>query len=397
MENTFEIVVITFQGMEDLVERELIDLGINNTEKQRRAVKCTVSKKELYKLNLHLRTAVRILVPIAEFNAKTDEQLYNSILNINWLDYLNTRKTFTVDCVVQSNFFKQPQLAALKARDGVADKFRKELGAKPEVDPIDPHIRINLTISDNKCTVSLDSSGDPLFKRGYRTGQHPAQLNECLAAGLILRSGWNKTDTFIDPMCGSGTLPIEAALIGYNIPPGIFRQKFGFEKWLNFDRKLYKQVFDEIDDESNVKLKIYGIDVNKKFAKLATDNCKNASLGNKISIINNSMEDFELPEDEKGVVLMNPPYGERLKPEDTDDLYQHIGDQLKNKFKGYDAWVLSSNFAALKQVGLKATDTYFVNNGTLECKYVNYAVLNGSKVAEEIEETETTKTEETED
>jgi putative N6-adenine-specific DNA methylase len=377
-EERFDIVVTTFQGMEDLVIDEINALGIEEVEKLRRAVKCKGTKKDLYRLNLHLRTALRVLVPIAEFTVRTEEQLYNSILSINWLDYFTTRKTFAIDSVVNSEFFRHSQYAGLKSKDAIADRFRKELGARPDVDPLNPDLRINIHITNDRCTVSLDSSGDPLFKRGYRAGQHPAQLNECLAAGLILRSDWNQTDTFIDPMCGSGTLPIEAALIAYNIPPGIFRTKFGFEGWSDFDKTIYRDIFEDIEEDVEKDLLIFGTDVNKTFTKLAIDNARNASLFRKIKILTKAFEDFEAPQD-KGVIIINPPYGERLKKWGIEGFYKLIGDQLKKHYSGYSAWIFSSNYEAMKNVGLKASKKYTMYNGPLECKFVNYSLYQGSK------------------
>lgn len=375
-EGSYQVVITTLRGLEHVLAKEVMDLGIENPVVLNRAVSCKVSKREIYLLNYHLRTAIRVLVQIAEFKAGSADEIYKKSLEINWLEYLTTRKTFAVTGVVYSNNFNHTNIVGLKVKDAIADRFRKELGARPDVDADFPDVRINVHVADDQVTISLDSTEIPLFKRGYRTGSHPAQLNEVLAAGMILLSDWDKQSVFIDPMCGSGTLPIEAAMIAYNIAPGIFRSKFGFEGWLDYDSSLFSDITEETEEFTRLDVPILASDVSKIFLQLAEANAAKAFLSKKIKFFHKAFEDFKAPK-EKGVIMINPPYGERLKKWGIEGFYEKIGERLKHGFPGYSAWILSSNIESLKHVGLKSSQKIRLLNGDLDCQFVNYQLFEG--------------------
>jgi len=351
-------------------------LGIENPIVLNRAVSCLVTKREIYLLNYHLRTAIRVLVQIAEFKAESADEIYKKCLEINWLEYLTTRKTFAVTGVVYSKNYNHTNIVGLKVKDAIADRFRKELGARPNVDADFPDVRINAHVADDQVTISLDSTEIPLFKRGYRAGSHPAQLNEVLAAGMILLSDWDKRSVFIDPMCGSGTLPIEAAMIAYNIAPGIFRSKFGFEGWLDYDSSLFSEITEDTEEITRLDVPILASDVSKIFLQLAEENAAKAFLSKKIKFFHKAFEDFKAP-NESGVIMINPPYGERLKKWGIEGFYEKIGERLKHEFPGYSAWILSSNIESLKHIGLKPTKKIKLLNGDLDCQFINYQLFEG--------------------
>lgn len=376
-EESFQVVATTLLGLEDTLASEIKSTGISDVIILNRAVSFKAGLKEIYYLNYHLRTALRILIQIASFKASDEDELYRKSLEINWLQYLTTRKTFAVTAVVFSNQYKHTNIVGLKVKDAIADRFRKELGARPDVNADFPDVRINVHVADQNVTISLDSTEIPLYKRGYRTGSHPAQLNEVLAAGMILMSGWDQKSVFIDPMCGSGTLAIEAAMIAHKIPPGLFRKKFGFEGWLNFNPELFTEIVDEAEENRNHEVEILASDVSKVFLKLAEDNAAQAFLTKKIRFFHKAFEDFKAPR-EKGVLIINPPYGERMKKWGIDGFYQKIGERLKHEFIGYQAWILSSNIESLKYIGLKPSAKYKLLNGDLECRFVGFDLYEGS-------------------
>lgn len=372
----YTITVTTLKGLEHVLAQEIKALGIHEVEILNRAVSCKASLREVYMLNYHLRTAIRVLVEIATFRAENEDELYKHAFQINWLDYLTTRKTFAVTGVVFSSHYKHTNIVGLKVKDAIADRFRRELGARPDVNVEFPDVRINVHVSESQVTISLDSTEVPLFKRGYRTGSHPAQLNEVLAAGMILLSDWDKQSVFIDPMCGSGTLPIEAAMIAYNIAPGIFRKKFGFEGWINYDRELFSEITEEEDEHTSIQVPILASDVSKVFLQLAEANAAEAFLSKKIKFFHKAFEDFKAP-NETGVIMINPPYGERLKKWGIEGFYEKIGERLKHQFPGYSAWILSSNVELLQHIGLKAEKKIKLLNGDLDCQFVNYHLFEG--------------------
>ncbi|MBA4322105.1 MAG: RNA methyltransferase, partial [Odoribacter sp.] len=310
---------------------------------------------------------------------KSSDDLYRKSMQIEWDRYMDVDNSFSVSPVVQSQLFNHTGYAGLKLKDAVADFFRNINGRRPSVNAADPDILINLHISNEKVTVSLDSSSIPLFKRGYRQEQAAAPLNEVLAAGMLLISGWNGTTDLIDPMCGSGTIPIEAGLIATNTPAARFRKYFGFQKWKGFDKDIFKLIVDE--GEAGIKkssVKISGFDISELAVSQAVKNVSSAGLKDIVSLDIADFETLRAPGNE-GVIFINPPYGERLLPEETDTLYNMIGTSLKHNFHGYTAWIISSNKESLKHIGLKPKEKHLLFNGALECSFNKYELYQGSR------------------
>jgi putative N6-adenine-specific DNA methylase len=383
MENKeFEIVVKTFYGLEEVLAVELKELGANDIQIGNRAVTFKGDLAMLYRVNLNLRTAISVLVPIATFKANNEDELYKNVFDIDWDQYIQIKKTFAVDPVVYSTIFKHSQYAALKVKDAIVDQYRKKHDRRPYVDTEKPDVLINLYISENECTLSLNSSGDPLFKRGYRSATSEAPLNEVLAAGIIKLSGWDAKTNLIDPMCGSGTILIEAALMAYGIPPGIFRSQFGFENWIDFDSELFQSISveGEENEKDNFEFKIIGSDISPKAIGMARTNINNAFLQNKIDVFVSSFEELKKPV-ESGIIITNPPYGERIKPENINELYANIGNTLKKDYAGFDAWILTSNRDAMRNIALHPSQKIKLNNGALECTFNRFELYQGSKKA----------------
>ncbi len=368
----------TFKGLEDVLAKELENLNASNITILHRAVSFSGNKELLYKANFHLRTALKILLPIKQFKAKNEYELYNEIKKIRWAKYLDLEGTFAIDSVVNSQYFTNSQYVTYKVKDAIVDQYRANFNIRPSINTKNPSLRINLHISEENCTLSLDSSGESLHKRGYRLKSTEAPLNEVLAAGMIYLSGWDKKSTFVDPMCGSGTILIEAALMAYNIPPGIFRKKYGFETWKDFNPKLLNDIFNEEYDEPNFEIEILGSDISQDAIDIAYENIVNCGLKKKIKLQVKAIEDLIPPKSENGMMVTNPPYGERLKKDDINDFYKIVGDSLKNKFSGYNVWLISNNFEAIKNIGLHTSKKYALYNGALECKFINYSMYKGS-------------------
>ncbi|MGQ0828364.1 MAG: THUMP domain-containing class I SAM-dependent RNA methyltransferase [Bacteroidota bacterium] len=378
----FKMIAKTIFGLEEILSIELQRLGARDLEVHNRAVSFTGDKGFMYKANLCLRTALRILVPIETFTVTDEKSLYNSIQEINWEDYIDVTDTIAIDTVLNSELFTHSQYLSQKAKDAIVDQFRAKHGERPSVDLDRPTLRIHLHIFQDTCSVSLDSSGESLHKRGYRDKTNLAPLNEVLAAGLVLLSGWDKRTSFIDPMCGSGTILIEAALIANNIPPGYFREEYGFERWkkfMPFDEELYNTIFDAaINKITNHEQKIIGGELSPNVAKKAKENIKLAKVEDIVSVKNCDIKDLEIPSG-RGVVIINPPYGERMVKDNIEELYKMMGDTFKKKFSGYDCWILSSNMEALKQVGLRPSRKITLFNGQLECRFMKYEMYQGTK------------------
>lgn len=369
----------TIFGLENILAEELKLLGGKNIILGNRAVSFSASLSDLYKMNLASKTALRILKPIKSFNAKSPEQLYRKSQEINWLKYIDTESTFAIDSAVHSLNFTHSKYAALKLKDAIVDQIRDIKGKRPNVDIKDPDIRINLHIENDKCTISLDSSGESLHKRGYRISGFEAPLNEVLAAGLVLLSGWNKISTFIDPMCGSGTIAIEAALSAANKAPNLNRERFGFMSWDNYDSKLFNKVKTElVKGEIKTNTKIYASDKSEKTINHAKKTIQRAGLINEIDL---NISDFEKIENKfnVGTIIMNPPYDERIREKDIAELYKKIGDKLKQDFKGFEAWIFSANKEAIKHIGLRPSKKITLFNGALECKFMKFDLYEGSK------------------
>lgn len=378
---TLQLTAKTLAGLEGVLADELKALGATDIQPGVRVVLFKGDMELLYKANLHLRTALRILAPIETFKARDEKQLYYKIKNINWRDHLHIDKTFAVESAVNSPLFRHSNYVALKAKDAIADQFREYYGRRPNVDRDEPDFVINIHCKDDFFTVSLDSSGDSLHKRGYRVHEVAAPINEVLAAGMILLSGWDKTTEFIDPMCGSGTIAIEAALMARNIPPGIFRESFTFQKWKGYNARLWEKIMAEAKANilpSNPDHVIYANDISADVTEATRQNILQAGLENDILLSCSDFRDY-LPPRPPGVLLMNPPYGERLRPEDMETLYREIGDTFKQHYAGYNCWVITSNLDALKVVGLKTSRRIPLYNGKLECRFVKYEMYSGTK------------------
>lgn len=366
----------TLKGMELLLATELESLGAERVEVLNRGVAFYGRRALMYKVNLASRLALRVLVPILEFEVSNSDFLYRKIKQFDWEQFLDNKMTFAIDAVVHSPHFKNSLFVAQKAKDAIADRFRERTSIRPSVDREQPDLLINLHISGRRATLSLDSSGGSLHKRGYRIGDFEAPLNEVLAAGMIMATGWKGDTPFLDPMCGSGTLAIEAALIAAEIPPGIFRKQYGFENWKDFDPELMEHVALNLSKEKEVKVPIIARDSDPEAVELTRQHVKSMDLSHLITI---EELDFEASEPMEGTtIVMNPPYDERLKTEDIESLYSMIGSTLKHKFPGSDAWVLSSSGKAMKRVGLKPASKQLLHNGALECSYVNYKTFKGN-------------------
>ncbi len=377
---TFKMIAQTMFGLEDILIKELTDLGAQQIEKHNRAVGFVGDTGFMYRANLCLRTALRILVPIHTFEVANEQDLYDRIKEMKWEEYMGVDDTLAINCSLNSELFKHSQYLEQKTKDAIVDRFRDLFGRRPSVDTERPSLRINLFVNKTSCIVSLDSSGESLHKRGYRDKTNLAPINEILAAGMILLSGWDKTSNFVDPMCGSATILIEAALIAANIPAGSYKDFFGFEKWKNFDKDLWATVYgEEIDKVTDNKPVIMGGEISKHVARKGIININEANMKRNISINNCAFEDLPVPEG-RGILIINPPYGERMdKDEDINALYKMIGDTLKKKWAGYDAWLITSNMEAAKHIRLNPNPKIKLFNGALECRFMRYELYSGTK------------------
>lgn len=372
----FEMIAKTFQGLEEVLAKELVALGANNVQIGRRMVSFTGDKAMMYKANFHLRTAVRILKPIMHFKATDADMVYDVIKSIDWEQYLDCNSTFSVDSVVYSEVFRHSKFVAYRVKDAIADYFNEKYGERPSVRLNNPDLVFHIHIAGEDCTLAFDSSGESLHRRGYRVETGAAPINEVLAAGMILLTGWNGECDFIDPMCGSGTLPIEAALIARNIAPGVFRQGYAFEKWKDFDSELFKSIYDDDSGEREFNHKIYGYDVDGRMVACAKRNVKSAMMGDIIEIECRDIKDFVQP-DAPAIMVVNPPYGERLKLENLLQVYKELGSRLKHAFQGNEAWVISSSYDCFDQIALKASARIPLYNGDLDCEFRKYELFSG--------------------
>lgn len=373
----FRFVAKTFLGLEDVLAEELVRIGAKNVEKQNRAVLFDGDKAMMYRANYHVRTAIAILKPIARFRAANEDALYKEVGRINWSQYMSVDETLSVTAVAFSKTFKHSRYVSLKVKDAIVDQFRRRQDKRPDVNTQEPDLKIHIHITENQCDLLLDSSGDPLFKRGYRVAATKAPINEVLAAGMIKLSGWNMDCDLYDPMCGSGTILIEAAMLAHGIAPGTYRQKFGFESWKDFDADLFEAITEEQYETPEFKHQILGSDISPAAIKIAEQNVKEAFLSKKISL--NPMNFFDLkPQTPSGFLITNPPYGERLQPDDLQLFYQKIGDKLKLEFTGFTSWIIGSNADVMKFVGLKPEKKIKLFNGPLECTFRKYSIFEGS-------------------
>lgn len=379
MEQNFKMIAKTFFGFEEILAKELQQLGAQNVEMGTRMVSFVGDKGFMYKANLALRTALKILKPIYHFRAFNEVSLYKGIQGIDWSQYLNAHQAFVVDVTLHSEHFNHSQFVALKTKDAIVDQFRDKFGKRPSIDKDFPDLRINIHIDKDQCSVSLDSSGDSLHHRGYKTATNIAPINEVLAAGMLLLSGWDGQGDFIDPMCGSGTILAEAAMIACNIPANINRKEFAFERWSDWDNELFDQIMNSLMKKiKEFHYTITGYDKAPSAVMKAKDNIKNANLDEYVKIYERNF--FDTEKETRGPLHMvfNPPYGERLDIE-MERFYREIGDTLKQSYPGTNAWFITANLEALKFVGLKPSRKIKLFNGKLEARLVKYEMYEGSK------------------
>lgn len=388
---TFSMLAKTFKGLEEVLAQELIALGANEVQLERRAVSFRGDKALLYRANLCLRTALRILVPIASFKAKDTDALYNQLRKINWSAYMQSSTTFAIDATVYSETFRNSRFVTYRVKDAIADYWLEKENQRPSVSTREPDLLINIHIGNEQVTVSLDSSGESLHKRGYRVATTEAPISEVLAAGMLLMAGWNGQTDLYDPMCGSGTFLIEAALIARNIAPGVFRSAYAFEKWPDFDADLWSDIYNDDSHERDFTHKIYGSDASFYAIQQAAKNIKAAGVQKDIELKQIRMEEIKWSNDAingqmvndkmvNALVMLNPPYGERLHSnKEMEDLYSAIGSTLKHQFAGSTAWIISSNAAAMKCIGLKPSKKYHLLNGELDCQFNKYDLFAGKR------------------
>lgn len=374
----FEIIAKTFQGLEEVLANEITALGGSDVTVGRRMVSYKGDKALLYKSNLACRTALRIIKPILHFEASNPDEVYNTLRNFDWEQLMGLSTTFSIDSVVYSDEFRHSKFVTYRVKDAIADYFNERYGKRPSVRLNNADIQFNLHINNTTCTLSLDSSGESLHKRGYREAQTEAPINEVLAAGLIMLSGWHGECDLLDPMCGSGTFLIEAALIATNTYPGIFRQHFAFERWNDFDADLLEELYNDDSNEREFTHKIYGSDVSPKAIAIAERNIKSAGVGKHIELSVQAIQNYETPPAEKGIIITNPPYGERISATDMDALYEAIGNRLKHVFKGYTAWILGYRQEHFTKIGLKPSVKIPTLNGALECEFRKYEIFEGT-------------------
>ncbi len=375
----FEILAKTFFGLEDVLAKELKGLKAERIEKRNRAVSFYGDNIMLYKANLWLRTATKILKPIRIFKARNEYRLYSELQKIDWSEYMSYRDSLYISSTVYSKFFTHSKYVVYKTKDAIVDQFKNKTGKRPEISGNNPSLQVNIHIQNDVCTVSLDSSGRQLNQRGYRIEQTEAPLNEVLAAGLVLLSGWRRDCTFIDPMCGSGTIPIEAAMYAYNMAPNLHRNSFSFMNWKDFDKSLWTKLLNEAEQKiTPFPHRIYGYDIAPRAIRIAKKNMAEARLQGKITFEVQNFEDLNRLGDGKGLMIINPPYDERLESRNIDLFYEMIGNKLKQQFAGYQAWILSGNVEAIKHVGLKTASRMHLNNGGLKCKYHQFNIYKGS-------------------
>ncbi len=379
MNQNFKMIAKTFFGFEEILAKELQQLGAQDVEQGTRMVSFKGDKGFMYKANLSLRTALKILKPIYYFRANNDANLYKGIQSMDWSKYLNANQTFVIDTTIHSEYFKHSQFVSQKCKDAIVDQFRERTGQRPSVDKDFPDLRINIHIDRDQCSVALDTSGNSLHQRGYKTATNIAPINEVLAAGMLLLSGWEGKSDFIDPMCGSGTILAEAAMIACNIPANINRKEFAFEKWNDWDNDLFDQIIDALMKRTReFHYTIKGYDKAPSAVEKAKANIKNANLEDYVTI--ELANFFESKKENQGPlhIVFNPPYGERLDIQ-MERFYRELGDTLKLNYPNTNAWFITANLEALKFVGLKPSRKIKLFNGSLEARFVKYEMYEGSK------------------
>jgi putative N6-adenine-specific DNA methylase len=379
-----DVSVKTLYGLEELLVKELEGLDIKDIRPANRIVHCKTDLKGIYRICLETRLALRVLINLLSFKVKDPDELYERVKEFPWEDYIELDETFAIDFTVHSSVFTHGQYASLKVKDAIVDRIRDKKGARPDINFEEPDYQINLHISEQFVSISLDASGESLHRREYRTATVAAPMNEVLAAGMVKISGWDGECDLMDPMCGSGTLLIEAVLAARNIPSVWYREKFGFMSWKNYDESLWL----EIRENARANFKsfsgnVYGYDRSSKAVSIAQYNMQNAQLEKWINTEGYTFEKV-VPRSKKGVILMNPPYGERMEKKDIISFYKMIGDQLKKNFSGWDAWIITSNEDALKFIGLRPEKKYKLFNGPLEVQLAHYVLFEGTRKDEVI-------------
>jgi len=364
----------TAKGVEEVLAAELVRLGVSDVAAEGGGVRFTGGMEAAYRANLWLRTASRVLMPLAEFPCETPEDLYQGARGIPWTEYLTPAMTLAVDCNLRDSTLTHSGFVALKTKDAIVDELRDRCGSRPNVDTKDPDLRVNVRLFRNRCTVSLDCSGTPLDRRGYRLDRHEAPLKENLAAALVELSGWDGSQPFLDPMCGTGTIAIEAALKALRVPPGLLRAGFGFQRWPGFDRGLWERLVDEARQGvlTAPPAPIFGSDISHSAVAMAHENARRAGVADLISLGRGAIGELSPPPG-PGTLIFNPPYGKRLgEEEELKPLYKEIGDTMKQRCKGYTAYLFTGNLELAKSVGLKASRRIVLYNGPIECRLLKY-------------------------
>ena len=386
----FEIKVTTFFGLEEILAKELLQLGGKNIEPFKRGVSVTGDIGFLYKANLCLHTALKVLIPITKFTANNEHELYDAIKLIEWEKFIDTTDSIMVESVLNTELFAHSLFVSQKAKDAIVDRFREKTGKRPDVDLIRPMFKVYIHVYKNEVTLNLDSSGDPLYKRGYRSDINEAPMKEVLAAGLVKLSGWEPHLLLIDGMCGAATISIEAALWANNIPPGYYRNDFTFMRWRNFDEKLYETIFESsISKIKNNDVNIIANDNDRFTLKKAVINIKNAKVDDVVKCTEQSFFDI-VPDRPTGTIILNPPYGERLPVADIQAMYKEIGSKLKKDFQNFNAWIISSSPEAIHSIGLRPSRKIQIYNGALECRYLKYEMYGGTKKIHKLKDKEAT-------
>ena len=378
MQGKERFVAKTYAGLEQILKEELEQLGAENCKIGTRAVEFEGDMSMLYRANYFCRFALRILWQVHQFTFRDNNQFYEEIYKFPAERIMSVRNTLAFNATMSGNMFKTPLYAALLAKDAVCDRFREKFDERPSVNKENPDIQFNVHIFNNNAALYLDASGESLHKRGYRVSSHPAQISEVVAAAMVKLSGWKHDCDLIDPMCGSGTILIEAAMAALNIPAGFYREKYGFFNWKNFERKLWEKIVNEADIKDDVPVNFYGSDISTRFIGMAKANVYEARLSDFIQLKRCAMSE-SAPKRTPAYLIFNPPYGERLDMEDIEDFYKQIGDSLKQKYAGCTAFLISSNMEAVKKIGLHPSKKTTLYNGALECKFLRYDLYAGSK------------------
>lgn len=380
MSDNFKMIAKTFYGFEEILSEELLKLGAQKIIKGNRNVSFYGDKGFMYKSNISLRTALKIIKPIKEFKFKDIDEYYKKIYEIKWEDYLDFNSSFLINSVVfNSKIFNNSKFTSLKAKDAIVDRFRNKFKNRPSINSFNPELKIEIHVNKNFCTISLDSSGESLHKRGYKKYNSAAPLNEVLAAGIILMSAWDKKSDLLDPMCGTGTFLIEAAMIARNIAPNLNRLAFAFEKWKDWDNELFETIEESVKSkEIEFEHKLYGFDISSAMIKKAEKNIEISDLGVDIEIVKKDFLTSIKTDNDKLHVLINPPYDKRISA-DVNQLYKKIGDTLKNNYLYSDVWIITANLEAIKSIGLKSSKKIKLFNANLESRLLNYKIYPGSK------------------